>query len=65
MSDTVGGLSILFAVAYFFSCNGWEAFQSTFKPRKDGGGRQMSATDDLAILGAVALGAIVLLLSLT
>ena len=60
MSDIVGGLSILFAVAYFYSCNGWEAFQSTFKARES-----MSAVDALAILGAVALGAIVLLLSLT
>lgn len=64
MSDIVGALCILFSIIYFFAAGGWEGFQQSFKAR-DSSGRSMTGIDALATLGAVALGAIVLLFCMT
>ena len=64
MSDIVGALCILFSLTYFFAAGGWEGFQQSFKARDSSAG-SMSGADALATLGAVALGAIILLLCMT
>ena len=64
MSDIVGALCILFSVIYFFAADGWEGFQQSFKTRDSSRG-SISGVDALATLGAVALGAIVLLFCMT